>query len=87
MTEPTPTAENDAPERKPLGAPCRYCGSGDTWVEWRLEAKPLGSFSLAGAQMKFSANRWPYAVCDGCGHVSRGEPTTVIPPGTGDTDD
>ena len=60
-------------ERKPLGAPCRYCGSADTWVEIRLEGKPLGTFSLAGVQTKTTAGEWPYAVCDGCGHESRGQ--------------
>ena len=69
-------AEIDAPvDRKPLGARCRYCGSAETWIEWLMEARPVGSFSLAGAQMKFSANHWPHAVCDGCGHISRGEGT------------
>lgn len=70
------SAEKDAPaERQPLGAPCRYCGSDKTWVEWRLEANPVGTYSLAGVQMKFPVRRWPYAICDGCGHVSRGQQT------------
>ena len=64
-------------ERTPLGAPCCYCGSADTWIELRPEAKPIGTFSLAGAHPKVSASTWPYAVCDGCGHVSRGQ---RIPP-------
>ena len=62
------------PDRRPLGAPCRHCGSWNTWIEWRVEAKPLGSHSLSGTQLKVSATTWPYAVCDGCGHESRGEP-------------
>lgn len=60
------------PEREPLGAPCRYCDSADTWVEWRFDAVPVGTYSLAGVGTKVLATRWPYAVCDGCGHVSRG---------------
>lgn len=60
-------------EKIPLGAECLYCGSADTWVEWRLLARPLGSYSLSGNQMKFSAAAWPYAVCGGCGHVSKGK--------------
>lgn len=68
-------------DRKPLGAPCVYCTSADTWVEWRLEATPLGEFSLAGAQMKWPVKHWPYAVCDGCGHVSRGKLEPVNRPG------
>lgn len=59
--------------RTPLGADCLYCGSGDTWIEYRLEARPVGTFSLAGMQMKFSTRRLPFAVCDHCGHVSRGK--------------
>ena len=61
--------------RTPLGAPCRHCGSADTWVEGRFEPQPLGTYSIAGAQMKFAAAPWPYAVCDGCGHESRGKTT------------
>lgn len=59
--------------RRPLGAPCRHCGSADTWIEQRFEPQPLGTYALAGAQTKFTATSWPYAVCDGCGHTSRGE--------------
>lgn len=60
--------------RTPLGALCRHCGSLDTWIEERFEPQPLGTYSLAGAQMKFAATPWPYAVCDDCGHTSRGQP-------------
>jgi len=57
---------------------CKYCGPEQALrIEMReeFEAKPLGSFSLAGAQIKFSATKreWPYAVCDGCGRESRGK--------------
>jgi len=52
---------------------CRHCGHVGVRIEWRLEAKPLGTFSLAGVQTKVSATEHPYAVCEGCGHVSRGE--------------
>lgn len=65
-----------AEDRAPLGAPCRHCGSEDTWITVRLGhvASPVGTFSLAGAATKVSAKSvlWPYAVCDGCGHESRG---------------
>ncbi|GHG59147.1 hypothetical protein GCM10012320_33120 [Sinomonas cellulolyticus] len=60
-------------QRVPLAAPCRYCGAWSIFVELRLEARPVGSFSLAGAMPKASASTWPYAVCDACGHGSRGE--------------
>lgn len=53
---------------------CKYCGtSGKVRLEMRLVAKELGTFSLAGAQPKVSAYRWPWAVCDACGHESRGQ--------------
>lgn len=51
---------------------CRHCGHTGIRIEMRLEAKPLGSFSLAGAQTKFSVREHPYAVCEECEHVSRG---------------
>jgi hypothetical protein len=54
---------------------CRPCGH-PLRIELREEiaAKPLGTFSLAGAQMKVSANRveWPWAVCDNCGRECKG---------------
>ncbi len=56
---------------------CKHCGPDHPLrIEYReqLEAKPLGSFSLAGAQMKFSAvkRQWPWAVCDNCKRESKG---------------
>lgn len=73
MTVPaTPGVEN------PLGVPCRYCGSDDTWVYLSLEARPPGTYSLSGAQDKVAASPWPYARCGGCGHVSRGTRVAVV---------
>lgn len=51
---------------------CPQCGSTGFRVEYVLAAKPLGTFSLAGAQMKVSAVRAPKIVCglsedQGCG--------------------
>lgn len=59
---------------------CKHCGPDfPLRIEMRegLEAKPIGTFSLAGAQMKFSAvkREWPYAVCDNCKRESRGKAT------------
>lgn len=70
------TIPNEIGDRAPLGAPCRHCGSADTWVELRLAARPHGAYSLAGMQVKFAARPHPYAVCGGCGHTSRGERTS-----------
>ena len=61
---------------------CVYCGTlGAVRFEWRekLIAKPLGTFSITGAQMKTVARavQWPWAVCrsdlGGCGHESEGK--------------
>jgi len=49
---------------------CPSCGEvGSLGVELRLVAQPIGSFSLAGAQMKVSARDVPHLVCTtvGCG--------------------
>ena len=50
--------------RRPLGKPCRSCGSTNTWVELRREPDQ----TLPGA-----AGEWPYAVCQSCGHAARGQ--------------
>lgn len=72
-TDPAPTPDRPA-DARPLGYACRYCGSADTWIESRLEVRPPGTYSLAGAAIKYAARSWPHAVCGGCGHVSRGTP-------------
>lgn len=63
-------------DKQRLGVSCVYCGSDDTWAGWKLElrAKELGTFSLAGVQMKMSVKqvKHPWALCKGCGHESRG---------------
>jgi len=56
------------------GSRCKYCGVTDQIrIEFRLVAKPLGTWSLSGAQLKTSAYRWPWAICDNCGHESKGK--------------
>lgn len=57
------------------GATCRYCGHDRIHVKWRFRPTPWGTYSLAGAQTKFEAQRVPFAVCEGCGHESEGKPT------------
>lgn len=58
------------------GVPCTNCGETALRLEYRelFEAKPLGTWSLAGVQDKRSvvARPWPYCVCDACGAESRG---------------
>ena len=50
--------------------PCPQCGAVELRIEWQdgLRAKPLGSFSLSGQQMKVSAirTRVPVLLCGGC---------------------
>ncbi|ARD42503.1 hypothetical protein [Actinomyces gaoshouyii] len=59
----------------PVPGTCARCGiDGQLRIEYRMEAKPLGTFSLAGAQMKVAATRWPWMVCGACGATCRGEP-------------
>lgn len=56
--------------RRPLGKPCRACGSTDTWVELRREVDR----TRPGA-----AGEWPYAVCQACGDAARGRRTEPSP--------
>ena len=53
--------------------PCPSCGVKGLRIEYRLTAKPLGSFSLAGAQMKVSAVRVPWLICGTCGVEAEGK--------------
>lgn len=52
---------------------CKICGSTDLEIQFRLEALPIGRYSLSGVQMKFSAREHPYMVCNGCKKESRGK--------------
>jgi hypothetical protein len=53
---------------------CRYCGHVGLVPHWRSKfvAKPLGTWSLAGAQLKANGwlIAWPWVSCPGCGHNS-----------------
>ncbi|HTF53633.1 MAG TPA: hypothetical protein VK735_39825 [Pseudonocardia sp.] len=53
--------------------PCPRCSSLTLTIQWRLEAVPLGQFSLSGNTMKVSAYEWPYIICTTCGIECRGE--------------
>jgi hypothetical protein len=39
----------------------------------RLKAKPLGTFSIAGAQTKVVATKTPWIACDNCGVEAEGK--------------
>jgi DNA-directed RNA polymerase subunit RPC12/RpoP len=61
-------AEVEAPCRgRTTEQACPSCGYEFLVIESRLVTKPVGTFSLAGAQAKFAAYEWPYIVCPGCG--------------------
>lgn len=59
------------------GVPCKRCGKRTLHIELRpnVTAKDIGSFSIAGQQVKFCANvdPWPWAVCGNCGAESKGK--------------
>lgn len=59
------------------GVPCRECGAEKLRIEFRtrLTAKPIGSFSISGYQMKVAAlgQEWPWMVCDNCGEECEGK--------------
>ena len=52
---------------------CPACGHHGLVIEWRLTAKPIGSFSLAGAQMNVSATERPWIRCPECGVEAEGK--------------
>ncbi len=61
-------------EKIELDRPCPRCAeSGGLRIELRLVAKPIGSFSLSGAQMKFSVQERVALVCGRCGLDLLGE--------------
>lgn len=56
--------------------PCPMCGVvGSLRLSYQLYAKPIGSFSLSGQQMKVSAVRYLVVTCgiDSCDFRARGE--------------
>lgn len=52
--------------------PCPICDHKTLQIVMRIEAKPPGTFSLSGVQMKVSAAPWPYLMCTNCGAEARG---------------
>lgn len=73
-----PHLDHDNPPPSPFaGIPCRECGHAELRLEMRprLISRPLGTWSLSGAQIKTSAReiQWPWCVCDHCGAESEGK--------------
>ncbi len=52
--------------------PCPACGALALRIESRLAIRQIGTFSLAGQQMKFSADQVPWLVCGSCGVEAEG---------------
>ena len=46
--------------------PCPWCGSRTLHIGDELQAKPVGTFSLSGAQFKVSAYTFPVLTCQSC---------------------
>lgn len=44
--------------------PCPTCGCSQLRFTTKLVLRPLGSWSLSGNQLKTSAVKWPYVICD-----------------------
>ena len=73
---------------KELKVPCPECEfSGKLGIYRTLYAKPVGSFSLAGAQLKVSAYEVPILACGHCGlklvgqyEMEHGKPYAVFNP-------
>lgn len=71
-----------------LKVPCPQCGeAGKLGIYRVLMAKPIGSFSLSGAQMKVSAQDAPVLACGHCGlkligqyETEHGKPYAVFSP-------
>ena len=61
------------PDPQPVKEPCPACGERTLQIEWRLVAKEVGSFSLAGATPKVVATEKPFLRCTACGVEAEGE--------------
>lgn len=46
--------------------PCPACGEQSLRIEFRLTAKPTGTYSVSGAQPKVVATLHPWLVCGSC---------------------
>jgi hypothetical protein len=49
-----------------LGKDCPLCGAAPVALSWGLVAKPLGTYSLSGAQIKASATVRAVVFCQAC---------------------
>lgn len=71
----------------PVTSACPSCGlRGQVTVRKILRAKPVGSFSLAGVQMKFSAYEDLEAACGACGASGPAAPKAAAQDSEGEQD-
>jgi uncharacterized Zn finger protein len=65
------------PDRPPYpdasDTPCPGCGALALVIEEKFEAKPLGTYSIAGVQDKAVGTMWPWIRCTNCGITARGK--------------
>lgn len=52
---------------------CPACGTTSLEIVERFEPKPIGTYSIAGAQTKLVGTMWPWLVCKNCGVEARGK--------------
>jgi len=64
---------DDGPPATLSETPCPSCGEMALTIEYRLEVKELGTWSLAGTQPKVAARSWPWLRCLNCGVEARAE--------------
>lgn len=68
----------ELPDRPPVRVDnlCTRCGVPALEIFWKLEFKPLGTWSLSGSNLKAVATTWPWMRCvaarGGCGAECRG---------------
>jgi hypothetical protein len=66
VSEAPPSGAIDLPQD------CPQCAQQRLEMVWTLVAHPIGTFSLAGAQMKFSASVVAVVRCHNCGFRAQG---------------
>lgn len=53
--------------------PCPSCKQDTLTVTWKFAPKPIGTYSIAGAQSKVAAEQVPYLVCGNCDFEEKGK--------------
>lgn len=61
------------PANYSITSPCPTCGSETLNVEFRLRSKPIGTFSVAGAQPKVAVEYSLWLDCTSCDFEEEGK--------------